>query len=439
MERITFTFLAVLAITIPCLEAGIGLFDDYLKEQADQAHKIAMESFVPNPENVTSELNLDVNLSMMAVEKASNSTRRGLSQRYNGSCLATNPIDSCWRCRKNWADDRFRLAQCSKGFGRRAVGGLGGPIYVVTDPSDDDMVNPKPGTLRYGVVQQGPLWITFKHDMVIRLQQELLVSSNKTIDGRGANVLIKEGAGITLQYVNNVIIHGIRIKKIVSKEGGMIKDGPDHISFRTRSDGDAISIFASSNIWIDHISLSQAEDGLIDAIYGSTAITISNCHLTKHNDVMLFGANDQHNMDKIMQITVAFNHFGRGLVQRMPRCRFGFVHVLNNDYTQWMMYAIGGSAAPTILSQGNRFNAPNNDAAKEITHRVNASPEEWSKWQWRSENDQFNNGAKFVESGPPIDGGIFKKGFMMTPRPGNQASRLTRFSGALGCDVGVPC
>jgi pectate lyase len=199
--------------------------------------------------------------------------------------MSTNPIDRCWRCRKDWAQNRQLLARCGKGFGRKAVGGLGGKFYVVTDPSDNDMVNPKPGTLRYGVVQKGPLWIIFARSMVIRLNQELLVSSDKTIDGRGANVHIRDGAGITMQFVNNVIIHGLHIKNVRAANGGMIRDSFDHVGLRTRSDGDAISVYGSSNIWIDHISLSECEDGLVDVIYGSTAVTISNCHLTKHNDV----------------------------------------------------------------------------------------------------------------------------------------------------------
>lgn len=38
------------------------------------------------------------------------------------------------------------------------------------------------------------------------------------------------------------------------------------------------------------------------------------------------------------------------------RIRFGYLHVVNNDYASgWGMYAIGGSEAPTILSEGNRF------------------------------------------------------------------------------------
>lgn len=48
------------------------------------------------------------------------------------------------------------------------------------------------------------------------------------------------------------------------------------------------------------------------------------------------------------------------------RCRHGYFHVVNNDYTHWEMYAIGGSANPTINSQGNRYAAPNNPFAKEV-------------------------------------------------------------------------
>ncbi|CAL5185846.1 unnamed protein product [Lathyrus oleraceus] len=436
--KIAFILLVIATITIPCTEAGIGKFDDFLKNQSEEAHKLVLESYVPNPEEIADDLNLHVHLSMEGL----NNTRRELGQkgkRKLGPCEATNPIDSCWRCQKNWAQNRFQLAKCGKGFGRRATGGLGGRIYVVTDPSDNDMVSPKVGTLRHAVTQRGPLWIIFQRSMVIRLNQELMVSSDKTIDARGANVQIRDGAGITMQFVNNVIIHGLRITNIKSKNGGMIRDSFNHVGFRTRSDGDAISIFGSSNIWIDHLSLSQCEDGLVDVIQGSTGITISNCHMTKHNDVMLFGASDTYNGDKIMQVTVAFNHFGQGLIQRMPRCRFGFVHVLNNDYTHWQMYAIGGSAGPTILSQGNRFIAPFNTAAKEVTHRDYAGSSVWKTWQWTSEMDLLMNGAKFVPSGSPINKGAFKKAFMMKPRPGTYANRLTRNAGALNCVVGRPC
>lgn len=219
-------------------------------------------------------------------ELSLNSTRRQLSHGYDGPCRVTNPIDRCWRCQANWAQNRFRLADCVLGFGYKAKGGKNGKIYVVTDPSDNDMVNPKPGTLRHAVIQKEPLWIIFQRDMLIRLSQELIVQSDKTIDGRGARVLIANGAGITLQFVKNVIIHGIKIYNISPGQGGMIRDAVDHYGLRTRSDGDGISIFGSQDIWIDHVSMLNCADGLIDVIMGSTGVTVSNSHFTDHNEVI---------------------------------------------------------------------------------------------------------------------------------------------------------
>lgn len=34
---------------------------------------------------------------------------------------------------------------------------------------------------------------------------------------------------------------------------------------------------------------------------------------------MLLGHNDEYTADKVMKVTVAFNHFGPGLIERMPR------------------------------------------------------------------------------------------------------------------------
>ena len=187
---------------------------------------------------------------------------------------------------------------------------------------------------------------------------------------------------MTIQFVQNVIIHGIRIHDIKPASGGIIRDSLAHLGLRTVSDGDAISLFGSSNVWIDHVSMARCTDGLVDAIMGTTAVTISNCKFNQHNDVMLLGASDGYGEDSIMQVTVAFNRFGRGCVQRMPRCRYGFVHIINNDYSKWEKYAIGGSAHPTIVSQGNRFKAADDGALKQVIHRDYAPESEWKKWQW---------------------------------------------------------
>lgn len=423
-----FTFVVI----IPTLTANIGYFDPVWQQRAKAAKETTKQAYQPNPEEVTEDFNAHVHQDM----EGNNNTRRNL-HRYNGPCLATNPIDRCWRCKNNWSRNRKHLANCVLGFGHKTTGGKDGKFYKVTDHSDSDMVNPKPGTLRHAVIQPEPLWIIFAHDMVIRLSQELIVTSDKTIDGRGAKVYIVNGAGITMQFVKNVIIHNLHIKDIKAGNGGMIRDSVDHYGYRSNSDGDGISIYGSSNIWIDHISMSNCQDGLIDAIMGSTAITISNCHFTNHNEVMLFGASDAFAGDELMQITVAFNHFGQGLVQRMPRCRWGFVHVVNNDYTHWLKYAIGGSSHPTIISQGNRFIAPNDRNTKEVTKRDYAPEGVWRQWTWRSDGDLMMNGAFFVQSGNPIKN--FHRHGVIRAKPGTFVTRLTRFAGSLRCKKGQPC
>ena len=121
--------------------------------------------------------------------------------------------------------------------------------------------------------------------MIIRLSEELIMADNKTIDGRGANVHICDGAQITIQFVKNIIIHGIHVHDNHPGNGGLIRDSVNHYGFRTRSDGDGISIFGSAHVWVDHVSMWHCFEGLIDAIQASTAITISNCHFTRHNEV----------------------------------------------------------------------------------------------------------------------------------------------------------
>ncbi|PON67503.1 Pectate lyase [Parasponia andersonii] len=430
-------FFLTSAYALIMVEAHIAEFDDYWKVRAEQAQKDALQAFAPNPEEVTEQLNTNVEQVLM-----SNSTRRQLRGRKNrkrGPCRATNPIDRCWRCDPNWAKNRKKLADCALGFGRNTVGGKYGRYYVVTDPSDTDLVNPKPGTLRHAVVQKEPLWIIFARSMLIKLSEELIMTGDKTIDARGANVRIAGGAGITIQFVKNIIIHNLHIHDISASGGGNIRDSVDHIGFRTKSDGDGISVFGATNVWIDHVSMSNCQDGLIDAIMGSTAITISNCHFTHHNEVMLFGASDSYSADQVMQVTVAFNHFGQGLVQRMPRCRWGFFHVVNNDYTHWLMYAIGGSQHPTIISQGNRFIAPPNDFAKQVTKRDYAEESDWKNWTWKSQGDLMMNGAFFVESGGRFDRKNYTRHDMIKYKRGTFVTRLTRYAGTLQCHVGRPC
>eukprot|EP00253_Pinus_taeda_P011361 PITA_11361 len=368
----------------------------------------------------------------MVEKKIINSTRRELTF---FSPATGNPIDDCWMGDPNWRRNRKRLADCGVGFGKDAIGGREGRIYVVRDPGDDPM-NPWRGTLRYGVIQERPLWIIFKNDMVIQLKEELVMNSFKTLDGRGVNVHITNGPCITVENVSNIIIHGIHIHncKPPNRVGNApVRDSPTHYAFRWVADGDGISIIASTHIWIDHCSLSKCRDGLIDAVSGSTAITISNNYFTDHDEVMLLGNDDNNIQDKTMQVTIAYNHFGEGLGQRMPRCRLGHSHVVNNDYIHWQMYAIGGSANPTILSEGNRFLASANPYTKEVTRRLAVNANEGLEWNWISKNDVLLDGAFFKQSG------LFTQTLSaqsLKPMPGTLVGVITRNAGVLRCGRG---
>ncbi|KAE9590906.1 hypothetical protein Lal_00022979 [Lupinus albus] len=384
----------------------------------------------PDPEAVAHEVHRKINASMTRREMLALS-ESSLSSSSSSSCLTGNPIDDCWKCDPDWPNNRQRLADCGIGFGQYAKGGKGGEFYIVTDSSDNDAVNPKPGTLRYAVIQNEPLWIVFPSNMMIELSQELIFNSYKTLDGRGADVHIVGGGCITLQYISNVIIHNIHIHHCHPSGNTNVRSSPEHYGYRTESDGDGISIFGSKDLWIDHCTLSRCKDGLIDAVMGSTGITISNNFFSHHNEVMLLGHSDHYTPDSGMQVTIAFNHFGEQLVQRMPRCRRGYIHVVNNDFTRWEMYAIGGSGEPTINSQGNRYMAPTNPFAKEVTKRVDTEEGMWKGWNWRSEGDIMVNGAFFVASGEEVEV-KYEKAYSIEPKSADRISILTMSAGVLG-------
>ncbi|KAL0435506.1 UNVERIFIED_CONTAM: putative pectate lyase 8 [Sesamum radiatum] len=334
-----------------------------MADRSDEDVKFKHEHAVDDPEAVAAMVDMTIR----------NSTER----RKLGflSCGTGNPIDDCWRCDRNWMRHRRRLADCAIGFGRNAVGGRDGRYYVVTDPSDDDPVNPRPGTLRHAVIQDRPLWIVFKRDMVITLKQELIMNSFKTIDGRGANVHIANGACLTIQFVTNIIIHGLHIHDCKPTGNAMVRSSPSHYGWRTRADGDGISIFGSSHIWIDHNSLSSCSDGLIDAIMGSTAITISNNYFSHHNEVMLLGHSDSYSRDKVMQIT------------------------------------------------------------KRI---VNPDDHKWKAWNWRSEGDLLLNGAYFTPSGRGAAAN-YARASSLAAKSSSLVATLTAEAGVLHCRKGVQC
>nr|XP_043618348.1 probable pectate lyase 18 [Erigeron canadensis] len=383
----------------------------------------------PDPEAIVLQLQRKINASITSRRRLLETQPIFTRSKDQIPCQTGNPIDDCWRCDPNWANDRQRLADCAIGFGQGAMGGKGGQIYVVTDSSDGNPENPSPGTLRHAVIQSEPLWIIFANDMHINLKNELIVSSSKTIDGRGAIVHVTGKGCIVIENVGNIIIHGLYIHDCEPSGKAKIRVSPTDVVGRGKSDGDGLTVRGVRNLWIDHCSFARCTDGLVDITEGSTAVTVTNSYFTDHDKVMLLGHSDDYLADAGMQVTVAFNHFGKGLVERMPRCRHGYFHVVNNDYTEWQLYAIGGSAAPTINSQGNRFVAMPN-SHKEVTKRMEAKEDEWKGWNWRTEGDLMVNGAFFVPSGAEFSV-QYAKASSVPPMSAYLINQLTMHAGVL--------
>ena len=79
------------------------------------------------------------------------------------------------------------------------------------------------------------------------------------------------GVGLTINGQSNVIVRNLKISKVLADYG------------------DAITIQASTNVWVDHVDLSSDldhdkdyYDGLVDVTHASEWVTISNSYIHDH-------------------------------------------------------------------------------------------------------------------------------------------------------------
>lgn len=120
----------------------------------------------------------------------------------------------------------------------------------------------------------------------------------------------------------------------------------------------------SRHVWVDHCDFLDGADGNFDINSFSDLITISWCHFHysnmsyMHQNTNLVGSNDREewNGEDALNITYAYNHWGKGCKQRMPMVRFGTIHLLNNYYD-----CVGNTGAinprhhSEVLIEGNYF------------------------------------------------------------------------------------
>lgn len=127
---------------------------------------------------------------------------------------------------------------------------------------------------------------------------------------------------------------------------------------RWNTEYDTVQIIDSNNVWVDHCTftdgrrgdwkyqsvfepphigydyLVQRHDGALDVTGRSDFVTISNNHFDSHDKTNLLGSSNTATAPNgwgALSITVA-NNFYDNAGQRLPRVRFGKVHVFNNYF-----------------------------------------------------------------------------------------------------------
>jgi len=131
---------------------------------------------------------------------------------------------------------------------------------------------------------------------------------------------------------------------------------------------DAINVEKNSHhIWIDHVDISDGSDGNLDVTNQSNYVTVSWSRFwyrdpnRAHRFSTLIGSSDTQTGDTgMLKVTMHHNWWAEGVTERMPRVRFGDVHLLNNYYSSaGNNYAVRAAYNSRVLVEGNYFDTVN--------------------------------------------------------------------------------
>ncbi len=210
-----------------------------------------------------------------------------------------------------------------------------------------------------------------------KVRGQVKLPSNTTLIGAGPGAGFVN-AWINIAGVSNVIVRNLAIVAPCDVEP--IWDPTDGATGSWNAAYDAISVTSADHIWIDHNSISdgavtddllpiengkkkQCHDGAIDITKAADYVTVSYNVVERHDKVMLIGSSDSGSTAAAdvgrLRVTIANNVF-RDLTQRVPRVRFGQVHVFNNYFvgdkagTPYAhSYSVGVGKSGQVLSNGN--------------------------------------------------------------------------------------
>ncbi|MFK7978960.1 MAG: hypothetical protein AB8G86_03170, partial [Saprospiraceae bacterium] len=132
---------------------------------------------------------------------------------------------------------------------------------------------------------------------------------------------------------------------------------------------DAITV-AGQNVWVDHCWLKTSADGLFDVRSNNDNeigdyVTISYTRFSDHNKVSLIGSSNESTRDRD-RLQTTFHHcwfdgtIDKGLHQRLPRIRYGNIHLYNNYFENVSFYCILARLESDVVVENNYFRNSNN-------------------------------------------------------------------------------
>jgi pectate lyase len=176
---------------------------------------------------------------------------------------------------------------------------------------------------------------------LISLSGQVDVGSNTTVLGVGSSSGFT-GGGLRLKKATNVVIRNLNISKAVGT--------------------DAITVQASTKVWIDHNSLSSDRDhdkdyydGLVDITHASDYVTVSWNTFKDHWKGSLVGHSDNNASEDTGHLRVTYHHnWFDNVNSRIPSLRFGTGHFYDN-YVVGAETAVHSRMGAQMLVENNVF------------------------------------------------------------------------------------
>lgn len=237
-------------------------------------------------------------------------------------------------------------ARHGDGTGKMTTGGAGGPVVTVDNAADFEKC----------VGLKTPYIVQVKGTIDLGGSQAT-VRNDKTIIGLGTDAVLI--GGLKISHYNNLIVRNLTIRN---------------------SKGDGLTIQDARQVWVDHCTFIDAKDGQLDITHAADWITVSWCKFyytvnSGHNFVNLIGHSDGNSKEDTGTLHVTWHHnwWSTLCVERMPRVRFGQVHLYNNYFNvPGNNYCIRAALHSEILSESNHFE--NADEPFEYYRKSEAQP-----------------------------------------------------------------